>query len=793
MLESPAGTSYGPVSLSLSSGTSSTNWMGQFSLPAGCELGTWKVSRVYLTDSAGNARNYYYGNGISAAVVFSVIAGSNDTLETGDAPNTNDNGANPALDCTSIVYSAWSSCQNGSQSRTIGSSFPAGCSATNAVLTQACTVSSACTYFTYSDWSACSSTGQQTRTILSKYPSGCTGGQYESLSRTCNTAGTSTSTVSLACTFTYSDWSACSSTGYQTRTITSKYPLGCTSGQSESLNRYCADTSTTTTATTTCAKDEWSCENWGTCVGGIQRRACKMVFDCLGVESEKPKVETTCISTVPSTSTAASSHCQYKFSDYGPCENGKQRREILSRLPSGCVENLKEPLERICGTSVSTSSSPSLSECGPNDWKCGEWTECNSDGKQTRVCSFPSTCAVPSGTQKPEISRGCGDGANVAGKPVAATGGAGQTWAQSCSQTGSGSREDCELYSYRTKIVKECLANNLKTQDECRQYFLDKYGKPLKCLGMEDQKCYSLINDLILSDLKVAITPENKEILSGLSGRTAVVSAGSGTITVDPAAGAAGGGKEVKMENMPLARSGSAEKFSVSLLSMAVSTSSQQQILSPVAIVFDSDKNGIADDVEKRLGTSFRDRSAVTQDQIESLSGVDQALIAGKSLEQPKLSDIDPSESLTVGSVETVEPAGDVVGSALRLQGKAQPDQVVTLFIYSTIPIVLTVKTDAYGNWIYDLDKDLADGQHEVYAVINDKEGRIVESSAAAPFFIQEAKAVTVDDFMKSAQISATAEGPENIINFYLIGGGAFILIAVGGFLLLRKKLTAAE
>jgi len=225
MLESPAGTSYGPVSLSLSSGTSSTNWMGQFSLPAGCELGTWKVSRVYLTDSAGNARNYYYGNGISAAVVFSVIAGSNDTLETGDAPNTNDNGANPALDCTSIVYSAWSSCQNGSQSRTIGSSFPAGCSATNAVLTQACTVSSACTYFTYSDWSACSSTGQQTRTILSKYPSGCTGGQYESLSRTCNTAGTSTSTVSLSCTFTYSDWSACSSTGYQTRTITSKYPL----------------------------------------------------------------------------------------------------------------------------------------------------------------------------------------------------------------------------------------------------------------------------------------------------------------------------------------------------------------------------------------------------------------------------------------------------------------------------------------------------------------------------------------------------------------------------------------
>jgi hypothetical protein len=42
-----------------------------------------------------------------------------------------------------------------------------------------------CTSFTYSDWSACSSSGQQTRTITSSGPTGCTGGN-PIITQSCN-------------------------------------------------------------------------------------------------------------------------------------------------------------------------------------------------------------------------------------------------------------------------------------------------------------------------------------------------------------------------------------------------------------------------------------------------------------------------------------------------------------------------------------------------------------------------------------------------------------------------------
>ncbi len=58
---------------------------------------------------------------------------------------------------------------------------------------------STCTSFTYSSWSACDSTGTQTRTVTASSPAGCTGGTPV-LSQACTY-------VPPACTYTYSPWS----------------------------------------------------------------------------------------------------------------------------------------------------------------------------------------------------------------------------------------------------------------------------------------------------------------------------------------------------------------------------------------------------------------------------------------------------------------------------------------------------------------------------------------------------------------------------------------------------------
>ena len=82
--------------------------------------------------------------------------------------------------CTSFTYSAWSACQsNNTQSRTVSSSSPTGCTGGSPVVTQSCTYvppANACTSFTYSAWSACQSNNTQSRTVSSSSPTGCTGG-----------------------------------------------------------------------------------------------------------------------------------------------------------------------------------------------------------------------------------------------------------------------------------------------------------------------------------------------------------------------------------------------------------------------------------------------------------------------------------------------------------------------------------------------------------------------------------------------------------------------------------------
>jgi hypothetical protein len=133
--------------------------------------------------------------------------------------------------CTSFTYSEWASCQsNGTQSRTITSSYPAGCAGGSPVLTQPCIYNPpSCTSFTYSAWGICQADGTQTRTIISSTPSGCAGGS-PILSQSCSPI--------LPCTsFTYSTWSNCSN-GLQTRSIVNSSPASCTGGNPV-LSRVC--------------------------------------------------------------------------------------------------------------------------------------------------------------------------------------------------------------------------------------------------------------------------------------------------------------------------------------------------------------------------------------------------------------------------------------------------------------------------------------------------------------------------------------------------------------------------
>jgi len=200
----------------------------------------------------------------------------------------------------------------------------------------------------------------------------------------------------------------------------------------------------------------------------------------------------------------------------------------------------------------------------------------------------------------------------------------------------------------------------------------------------------------------------------------------------------------------------------------------------------DTDSDGYGDSQELQMGTDPLNTSAQKSKIV--LSGVDRALVDGKTLEQPKYATSTPSVSLAVSSVATVKPEENKTTSNLKFEGKAKPNQVITLFIYSTMPIVVTVQADSNGNWSYELDKTLVDGTHEAYVALNDNEGKIVEASLPTPFFIQEARAVSVDDFVATGDATQISNPTTNLMMLYVLSGLAVILLLVAAFLIIKQR-----
>jgi len=832
------------------------------------------------------------------------------------------NTATTATAACNFTYSDWSACQsNGTRTRSLLTKTPTGCTGTpelsgscTPVLANTTTTAQTCN-FTYSDWSACQTNGTKTRSVLTTSPAGCTVGTpilsdsctYFSCDSTrptlndmnmnnCIDSGGSWISTSCACTcpsgykfsgtgclyvppvscaFTYSDWTECKD-GKQSRTILNKSPEGCVGGQQESLSRYCLLDSV-------CQRDQWTCEEWGQCKDGKQTRSCNLSFDCPGVSEISPKTEQTCTLSDTNKVTAESTDviCQYKYSDYGDCQNGKQYRTVIEKSPIGCVDKtVAEPLEKTCTSATAqsqclftyspwsdcqngkktrnilsktpdgcTSGSAVVEDkcqnvCSENDWKCDDWGTCGSEGMQYRKCSLSQDCLSNKDLISPQTTRSCvyrmeSNGAAVTENPATSTGTSTQTNTAApevkntvttntaeaalpaeCVKSGWTDKNDCELYLYHSRIVSDCRSSGLNTQDQCREYLLSKYGKPLKCQNLSDESCNALINNFILADMKTVISPEVEQKLTEVAGMTAVIDVQNKTITVEVAGTptSAGGNntqttKEVKVDNMPITSSVS-EQVSVSLLSTQVK--SEQQNLSPVAIAFDSDGDGLPNDVEKRLGTDpnkkdtdgdgYNDSQELqagsdplnplstplnvsTKKSTVVMAEVDKAIVNGKSLEQPKYSTPTAITALAVSSVATVKPQeNQAPTNNLKFEGKAKPNQVITLFIYSTMPIVVTVQADANGNWNYELDKTLVDGTHEVYVAVNNNEGKIVESSLPTPFFIEKAQAVSVNDFVATGDASQIPSQATNMMMLYVFSGVAVILLLIAAFLIIKQR-----
>jgi hypothetical protein len=188
------------------------------------------------------------------------------------------------------------------------------------------------------------------------------------------------------------------------------------------------------------------------------------------------------------------------------------------------------------------------------------------------------------------------------------------------------------------------------------------------------------------------------------------------------------------------------------------------------AIIVDSDKDGISDYDEINL---YRTNPFAADtdgdsyiDSVEIKLGYNPHDARSEALvtyESPKEVGIVREDLLVVHSITTLSDSTGEDASAERkaspkafISGKGLPNSFITLYIYST-PIVLTVKTDAEGSWSYIFDKELEDGEHEVYVGITDNAGRVVAKSNPLPF-VKTAEAFTEGGAVASAVNDAGGE-----------------------------------
>jgi len=123
----------------------------------------------------------------------------------------------------------------------------------------------------------------------------------------------------------------------------------------------------------------------------------------------------------------------------------------------------------------------------------------------------------------------------------------------------------------------------------------------------------------------------------------------------------------------------------------------------------------------------------------------------------------------------------------MEIKGRALPNSFVTIYIYS-LPIIVTVKADANGAWTYTLDKELDDGEHEIYVATTDNTGKIAAKSA--PFtFTKQAAAITLTGITLPA-VAPSAEVPSFLSTTYLILTLSLIAFILGVGLLVIGLLT---
>ncbi|MBU3964235.1 hypothetical protein KJ562_00655 [Patescibacteria group bacterium] len=219
-------------------------------------------------------------------------------------------------------------------------------------------------------------------------------------------------------------------------------------------------------------------------------------------------------------------------------------------------------------------------------------------------------------------------------------------------------------------------------------------------------------------------------------------------------------------------------------------------------MIRDSDGDGLPDALEVELGS---DPLNPDSDGDGYMDG-EEAALGSDIMEPSKRNEVVYQDPRKVkpqkADIFTIEKVGikksEITNkSILRLEGNGLPNTFISIYIYSSLPIIVVTKVDANGRWIYELDKPLDPGQHEVYVVLTNNHGEITARSESFNFIKSGANILHLIPEVWAQETGKVAEdiaSPYEILKrSFIILTLAIITLAIGVALLLVGILNKKE
>jgi hypothetical protein len=358
-----------------------------------------------------------------------------------------------------------------------------------------------------------------------------------------------------------------------------------------------------------------------------------------------------------------------------------------------------------------------------------------------------------------------------------------------CQEAGVKTREACDKVMFKTYGPAECIEAGIEDDQECEDFMFNKYAPQVECSNIDSWQCRSSIKDRHIGNIVAKQTKYKKvkEKTKDYVGKSLPAEELS-----------------EKLEDTDIALPFKDRDVNVKVLAteekMLLNEDDNLVQTGPVALMVDSDNDGLPDDVEERLGT---DPEAADSDQdgyfdgeevknnhdplggeksIALIAPIDEAIIQDKIISQPKTK----GEFNKDYKVQQVVNLANATGTQSEVQagylisGQAEPNTVSVLYIYSDLPMVVTVTTDEFGNWQYELKKSLVEGEHEVYVTLNDNTGQVLAKSKPLSFFVKEAQAVSARDYVGDIVPIKAATESTSMMKYYM--AFAMLVLAFGVF-----------